>query len=188
VRSDGREIEDVILLQKACNDGCVESLAELHKRFGTTIRRYIQKAGSDGLAEDISQQVFTRICEGRCRYSSNGSVKSYLCGVARNILREQLRTAKIRTYSLSPELTGTGLSQYSTQQIPIETLESAERRQALKAAISKLPSKSRQAVELVYIRGIPASKAAISIGCDFKIFRKRLSHGLNVLQKSLIDL
>ncbi len=57
--------------------------------FGPLHRFFASKVGSE--VEELVQQTLTRLIEGRSRYSGRSSVRAYVYGVARNVLREHYR-------------------------------------------------------------------------------------------------
>lgn len=57
----------------------------------------------------------------------------------------------------------------------------AERLSALRDCMTRLPHDNRDAVELVYLRGLERAPAADQIGVKVDTFRKRLDRGLDLL-------
>ena len=124
------------------------------------------------------------IREGKCNYDGSSDVKSYLFGVAKNLFKQEVTTDKTKTYKLSRvQIEGDLIVKQDTQECPAESLGITESRQILRKIVAQLPQKSRQAVKLVYIEGVPAKEAAKIAKCDFEIFRNRLSYGLKCLKK-----
>jgi DNA-directed RNA polymerase specialized sigma24 family protein len=68
---------------------------------------------------------------------------------------------------------------------PAATLEISETTRIARTRTSELPPKARKAIELVYQKGLSAKEAAKIAGCDFKVFRKRLDHGLKRLKEEM---
>ena len=184
MRRDNHKIEDRILLKKACCEACSESLSIIYTQYRKPVCDYLYKAGVDGLAEDICQIVFTQIAAGQCHYDSSSDVKSYLFGIAGNIRNKELAAANKETYGLNWEQIEGDLLMEGIQS-PVESLERSELRRILEKEIANLPPKTRQAIESVYLEGIPAKEAAKIANCDFNTFRTRLNYGLQSLRKSI---
>ncbi|HUT31147.1 MAG TPA: sigma-70 family RNA polymerase sigma factor [Sedimentisphaerales bacterium] len=181
-------MEDRILLAKACNDGSVKSLDEIYAKYWRIVRSYLGTVDPNDCVDDICQEVFARICDRKCSYGGNSEVETFLLAVARNILHEALRAEKIKTCpQRQMKVLAHFLTRHTLPGSPIEALQTKELNHIVRTTICGLPPKSRQAVELVYIAGIPASKAARLIGCDFKVFRDRLNYGLRRLRQKLKD-
>lgn len=182
MRRENHKIEYRILLWKACHENCGDSLSIIYQEYSKPVCDYLRKTGSDGLAEDICQDVFTQIAAGQCHYDGSSDPKSYLFGIAGNIRNKELAAANKETYGLNEEQTEGDLAIEGVQS-PLETLEQSELRRILEKEIANLPLKTRQAIELVFFEGIPAKKAAKIAKCEFKAFRDRLDYGLRCLRK-----
>lgn len=178
-------IEDVILLKKACNEWCNKSLDNLYRKFSPSIRNNCLKTAPNDQLDDAVQELFIRILVHKCKYKGDGSVEGFLCKIATNIIHEQSNLNKVKYSTLKQiEVYSNFLANQLTS-IPIEEIETQELNQIIKSAISELPPKSRQAIELVYFYGISAKKAAELTKCEFKVFRNRLNYGLKQLHKKL---
>lgn len=133
-------------------------------------------------AEDVLQEVARRVWQGSGGFAGDSTRKTYLLGVAKNVLRErrrdEARAAKVDAYSyllLRPQATiaedDSGL---------VESDLTAVRR-----AVSILPLKLRVAVELFYFRRLPCARAAATAGCSPAAFRRRLARARQCLQTLL---
>ena len=183
MRVSNVKIEDRILLGKACNDGCQASLAEIHREYRASILAYLKKRlPNHNITEDIMQEVFRQILEGKCSYAGSGDPQNYLIGIARTLLNKELNKEKAAP-SVDSAADLAGLLDTNTSLRPIERLEAVEFRQDLRAAISKLSSKQRRAVESVYIAGESYTEAAKELGCNYETIRKRIRDALDELKK-----
>lgn len=80
---------DVDLLE-AWRSGDTKAGGELFDRHFASIHRFFHNKVGDGL-EDLVQQTFLRCTEGVERFRSDSSFRTYLFGVAHNLLREHIR-------------------------------------------------------------------------------------------------
>jgi RNA polymerase sigma factor (sigma-70 family) len=184
MRQDSHKIEDRLLLKKACHEACRESLSIIFQRYREPVCDFLHKTGADGRAADICQSVFMHIHQGKCNYDGSSDANSYLFGIARNLLKQEIKSEKAETYGIKGmAIQGAVLGRQGTQESPVNTLERTETRQALEKKILQLSPHAQLAVKLVFLDGIPAKEAAKIAKCDFKAFRKRLRHGLKNLEK-----
>lgn len=174
-----------MLLQKACRQACGESLTLLYRKYRKPICDFLHKRGADGLAEDICQEVFCRIHEGRCGYDGSSEVKSYLFGIAKYIHKEEIEDREtLSRYFAALQAKYEGYAKSGSSQV-FQMPQSVQTDNLLAIKIADLPPKASQAIKLVYQEGVPAVKAAAAANCSFKMFRKRLCYGLRVLRKNL---
>jgi DNA-directed RNA polymerase specialized sigma24 family protein len=124
-----------------------------------------------------------QICDQKCDYDCSSDIKNYLFGVARKIRNQELTP-------INKEVNGQNWEEIADNlHIPefpasAEILQRSESRRILEEKIARLPPKSRQAIQLVYLEGISAKKATTITKCDFKVFRDRLNYGLRCLKES----
>jgi RNA polymerase sigma-70 factor (ECF subfamily) len=89
-------LEDRLLLISA-QRGDAEALAELIERhrqavYGFLAARMMQRVDAD----DLCQEVFLRCFTGKARIDDSAKVRPWLLGIARNVLREHVRTISRR--------------------------------------------------------------------------------------------
>ncbi len=186
---NSEESKDRFALRRAINSGDSDAITYLYKRYKSFLTNYIErKVASNSDAQDLVEDIFLCLCEGKCKYPINEDVRGYLCGIAKNVVQSHLRKKKyqIRTSRLwKDEKYPESLQPFraNTAGQPEKTLELSEFRKALQEAIAQLPEKSRQAIELVLIQEIRPCHAAEKAGCSPVVFRNRLSHGLKTLRK-----
>jgi DNA-directed RNA polymerase specialized sigma24 family protein len=126
-----------------------------------------------GIVEDDSQEAIVRILSNKIAYDNKGSIINLINGVVKNVRYERINARKTENKHLK-ELFKRYRS--SSGQVGSDTsLEHAMLLQFFLNAILELPLKSRIAFVLVDIVGLTPKQAAELIGCDFKVFRNRLS-------------
>lgn len=119
-------------------------LVERHQAaiYGYLRSRLMQHAD----AEDLTQEVFLRAYVGRARFDGSIKVRAWLVGIARNVLREYVRTTKRRKEvawtALCLELEELGPCHVEQQQDEILN--------HLPRCVSALGPSARQALELHY--------------------------------------
>ena len=181
------EIQDRISLKKAVRQHDQQSQQYVYSKFKPFLCQFIKSIGDfDEQAEALVQDVFVIICAGKCKYSASTDVKSYLCGIAKNVVRKYIRGKKPKNNNYSTSYKNIKLLQ-SNIKTPEEYVQLKEAEQASFNAILKLPEKTRRAVELTIIQEMPYESAAIKVGCSVFAFRSRLQHGLEKLREELQD-
>jgi len=74
-------------LMAAVRDGSREAFATLFDRYRQAIWGFFRRRVADrGRAEELTQDAFVAVLEGAGRYEARGPVRSYLFGIAYNIL------------------------------------------------------------------------------------------------------
>ena len=186
MRVSNVKIEDRLLLSKACNEGCRDSLAEIHSKHQASILAYLRKRLSHrNITEDILQEVYRQVLEGKCAYNGSSDPQKYLIGVALTLVKNELSKEKAApSVNLNANLAD--LFNDNERHKPIDRLEGVELRQDLQAAISKLPAKSRKAIESVYCDGKTYNEVATELGVNYETLRKRIKYALSTIKKSKI--
>ena len=191
MRSKSHKIEDRILLKRAIGEACPEALGEIYQRHKPFVSKYIAKrVHCQGDNQDLVHTVFLRLCQGNCKYSGDSDVQGYLCGIAKNVLRDYFKAKgrQIKGVSLDAiEISGDLLITHCHTEKPSENLQKQEFHLILKKVVANLPDKSRQAVELVCFEGLRPIDACRKAGCSFEAFRSRLNLGRKLLQRELKD-
>ena len=122
------------------------TLVERHQGFvyGYLRVRVLQAAD----AEDLTQEVFLRCYQTRERFETSHAVRPWLLGIARNVLREQLRRCKNRR----KEVAWTSLCLELDEAAPVETVttEATPVVEHLPGCLDSLGTSARQAIEMRY--------------------------------------
>ena len=159
---------------------------ELWRKYKSIVKDFLaSRRCPESLLDDLAQEVFTRVWEHRQPFRGESTVKTYLCGIAKNVLREQQDRDRLAKYSgMNQDL----FSDPSSASIS-SLFESKEDRQelikALNEALVELPAKTREVVELIYISDIPAAEAAKLTNCSIETFRRRFRRGMKRLSELL---
>ena len=183
---DDKNIHERILLKRAIESGDMGLLSKIYEEHKPFLNKYLQDlVHLDGYAEDLTHDIFLAIGNKQCNYTGNTDVQGYLCGIAKKLAlssnKKEARQGIIFTDCLSEEIA------QDRSDDPVEKFNLEEIRTAIYQAISKLPEKSRQAVELVLIHNLRPYQAARKSGCSQAVFRGRLSWGLRALRRKLVN-
>lgn len=182
---DEIEIQDRSLLKQAIYKKDQYAQKYIYVKYKEAVRQFIKK--NNRSVDDHTHEVFLNICEGKCQYSGNTDVKGYLCGIAKNVVRHHIRKEKRQDYANIVYQNNNSIM--SNHQTSIANKSKKNRgdkfQEILHQAIAKLPSKSREAVELVLIHKIKPHQAAKQLTTSPVVFRNRLHRGLKELRKKI---
>lgn len=183
---DAEKIHERLLLKKAIETGDADAVSELYKKYKPFLKKYLENLSHvNGCAEDLTHDIFLAISNHECKYSGDTDVQGYLCGIAKRLASNNNRKEVMQYMGLGSSLFEEIACVKSDE--PLENLNIEEIRTLLFEVISKLPEKSRQAVELVLIHNLRPYQAAQKAGCSSAAFRGRLSCGLNIVRRKLIN-
>jgi len=183
---DGLEIQDRTLLKRAIYEKDQYAQKYLYLKYKPAVRQFIKNTGKfDGYVDDLVHEVFVNICDGKCQYSGSTDVRGYLCGVAKNVVKYHVRREKrrVRANLIYRNNISTEPNHVINITNKSENYRFDKFQETLRQTIAKLPSKSREAVELVLIHKIKPHQAAKKLGCSSAIFRNRLHYGLKKLRR-----
>lgn len=118
-------------------------------------------------AEDVLQTVYMKVISGRARFHGQSAFRTWLFGVIRHTASElarSVRAAERKVTRLAVEARG---SQIAVEQ-PDEAIEKAEQSRILRRALSELPDRQREVLNLVFYQDMTIREAAevmeVSIG------------------------
>ncbi len=162
------DVELMVRFQKG-DEEAFQRLFNKHKRG---IINFIYRFCQDrGVAEELAQEVFLRIYESAHQYRPTAKFSSWIFRIATNICLNELRKAeyqaKIRTSSPSGQSRWEGDSELEdrSRQSAHSLLETKERRERLRRAITKLPERQRIALILNIYYDFSYREIAEQIGC-----------------------
>ena len=84
-------------LMDEIRQGARAAFETLFERYREPIWRFFRRRAADaGRAEELAQDVFVAVLDGAARYERRGAVRSYLFGIAYNVLQADRRKAAHR--------------------------------------------------------------------------------------------
>jgi RNA polymerase sigma-70 factor (ECF subfamily) len=159
-----------------------DAVARCARAYGTSIGRLCMAfVGSQAEAEELTQETLIAAYDAFPQYRGEGSVKSFLYGIARRtcaraIERRARRDARLRLVERD------------------ETVEDAndhamrkQRAERARAALDDLRPTEREALLLRYEADLPFRDVATACGCDEAAARKRVSRALVKMRELLKD-
>ncbi|MCX6613366.1 MAG: sigma-70 family RNA polymerase sigma factor [Acidobacteria bacterium] len=148
----------------------------------TVARRMV---GDPGDAEEVVLDAYLKIWKAADRYdSSQGSVKTWLLTIVRRGAIDRLRKRRSHV-SLGPEYLPVWIDQKPNPEMAYGL---CERGAAVRRAMSEMPAKWRQTLELAYFAGMTQIEIAEVLGEPLGTVKTRVRSGLLKLRHCLSDL
>jgi RNA polymerase sigma factor (sigma-70 family) len=125
-------------------------------------------------AEDVLQESYVRILDGRARFNGRAAFRTFVFGVIRNMARSARRQAALRaalTFGLLHEPGG-----------PDPATEVAGPEAALRAALQQLSVRQRETLTLVFYHDLTIAEAATTLGISLGSARVHYERGKHALR------
>jgi RNA polymerase sigma-70 factor (ECF subfamily) len=181
-------------------DGSMRAFRRLHAQVAPRMRgAAIVRLADPWLADDVVQLAFLRAHRARGRFrwrpgNRDALVLSWYVAIARNAaidyLRHRSRTGA-RTVSLAAPRSELGcefagaLASHALEEDVVEAETRRATRTAVRRAISRLPPKQREVVELHKIQGLQMAEIARRLGVKEGCLRVRAHRAYRVLAEDL---
>ena len=154
----------------------------LYKKYYPIVIDYLVNLdGYKDSLNDIAQKVFSRIWEYKTRYRAESIAKTYIFGIARNVLSEE-RKHRLKEADIIHEWSLKQKSEFSTHQ-SFQIDADTEVTISLKHLISKLTIEQKQAIELIHQKNMKLRSAAKEAGCSTEAFKSRLKRAHRKLRQ-----
>ena len=160
--------------------------------FGQLIARYqnlvcavaFSRTGDRSLSEDVGQETFLTAFQGLDGLREPDKLRSWLCGIARNLSSVALRKNRRETS------TPTATLETSADKAPtvLESAIAKETEQTVWLALEKLPETYREPLVLFYRENQSVKEVASSLGLSVDATKQRLSRGRQALKGGVSDL
>jgi RNA polymerase sigma-70 factor (ECF subfamily) len=160
------------------NREAAAALIELH--YDAVVRFFRTKSGTS--ADDLVQRTFLACHEARDRYRGATSFRSFLFGVARNVLFEHIR-GRVRDRREDPDFGVTSLAALDPG-LSTQLAQRAEHRQLI-LALQQLPAELQIALELYYWEELSIAELATATGVPEGTAKSRLFRARAELRDTL---
>ena len=142
---------DLMLRIQRDEPGAFEKMIDRY--WSRMFARFYRQLGDRQEAEDLAQDVFLRLFRNRRRYQPSAKFATWLFHIARNVLKNAIRTRRRRPISRISLLDGaeefTALQRFKNEaDVPSCLLERAEVSRVVRDAVAGLKGRQRAAVEL----------------------------------------
>ncbi|MBP5424463.1 MAG: sigma-70 family RNA polymerase sigma factor [Prevotella sp.] len=157
-----------------------DTFDELYRTYGRRAQGFfLRMTGYDRpLAEDLTQELFTRIWEHRSDYRPGEPFETWMYSIAYNLCKNVYRHRTVaETYLQDAQST-------TAEEAPVsDELERTEQRALLAQAIQRLPQKQREVFMLRYEEGLSIEDVASVCAIPTGTVKSRLFNALRTLKK-----
>jgi len=162
-----------------------EQVTALYRDHHEAICRFARLfLGNRGDAEEVAQDIYARLLEGRSALPSSVS-RSWLYSVVLNACRDHRKSWWSRLQRSSADLTA--LESFADcGPTPESALLGSEREAALMEVLRSLPARLRAPVILRDIEGLSYEDIAKSLGCGIGTVSSKLNRGRKILAQKLL--
>ncbi|MGH7247656.1 MAG: RNA polymerase sigma factor, partial [Pseudomonadota bacterium] len=170
-------------------DAC---LTLLTNRYRMPILRFLYRMVRDhAVAEDLTQEVFLRICRSRLRYEPTAKFSSWIYRIAANLASNWHRDQRLRRNQESlDEVAPDGWRRQFADRRPTvdQSLVRQARLHAVRSAIAALPERQRQAVVMQRYEEMDYQQIALAMSCSTQTVRSLLFRAHSTLRLRLAHL
>jgi RNA polymerase sigma-70 factor, ECF subfamily len=153
---------------------------------GRLYRFALRMSGSESIAEDVVQEVFLALIRGAHLFDpAQGSMGSFLFGIARNLVRQALRANGDEAPAGEVSSGMEAIADRGTD--PLAGLTRGEQVTRVRQAVLSLPPHYREVVVLCDLEEVSYPSAAEALGCAVGTVRSRLHRGRELLLAKLQD-
>ena len=177
---------DADLLFEAREDP--QAFREFYDRYAVWVHAWIRReTGSETAALDLTAETFAQAWHGlrRFRDLADGSGAPWLFGIARNLLRQYHKSARIETAARARLGLPAPFAESEEYERVDERLEAAGLEPALRSAVGALPAEQRRALELRVVEQLDYDEVAGRLGCSRNAARIKVSRALKALTLEL---
>lgn len=157
------------------------ALSELLQRHWNSLTSYATGIlDASDAAEDIVQEAYIRLWQGRRTWITGGSVRGYLYTIVRNLCIHELDHRKVRQVWA---VTQQGRPRFSPA--PDEIYQSNETERAFQKAVSELPKRRREVFVLACLQGLTYAEVASIMGIAVPTVANQMTAALEHLREAL---
>lgn len=138
--------------------------------------------------EDLEQEVFVKVWKNADKYKEQGSFKSWINTIAKNVSKDYLKSAYKRNNETSVSDDEILNSIKDKKTTPELTLISNDRQKRITSAINSLRPKFKEVIMLCEIYGYTYEDAAFKLKCPIGTIKSRLYNAKKELSQMLEDL
>ncbi|MEM6989965.1 MAG: sigma-70 family RNA polymerase sigma factor [Myxococcota bacterium] len=170
-------------LLRSWRNGDKRSGAELFDRHFKALTRFFRNKVGDGI-DDLIQNTFVGLLESESRFRGDGEFRSFVFGVAYNVLRNHYRASRRDAERLDFGVT----SIFDLAPGPSEVIAERAEHRLLLEALRRLPVEHQTLLELYYWEPLTAAQIASIVELPEGTVRTRLRRAKSLLEDALRSL
>lgn len=184
VRGTAEELSDRALVS-AVAEGDQAALGALYDRFHRDVYRFVAHlVRGDSFVDDFVQSTFLEAHRSAPRFRGTSAVKTWLFGIAVNLVRHHLRTEGRREKAT----VALALVPTSPSPNPADALSIEQQRRWVAAAIEQLTPALREVYILCVVEEMPGKDAAAVLGIREASLWRRLTDARNALREAIAEM
>ena len=174
---------DELLVRRVATDGDQDALSQLFDRYQAQMYGLAMRITNDaGMAQDAVQEAFLGVWRNAARYiDSRASVRTWMLSITHHRCIDLLRRRRPNVPLPEGEVTDDALT---TPDVWPEVARAADA-EVVRAAITRLSSEQRMAIELAYFEGLTQAEIAARVGAPLGTIKSRVRLGLMQLRRQL---
>lgn len=173
---------DEALMIAYCN-GDADAFAELYGRHRGALYRFIRRQCVDAVADELFQDVWTRLIVARHRYQPSAKFSTYLYQVARNRLIDHFRSSGRNLEDAQGD--DPPDPPVASGQQPENAVQTRQQASRLLALIERLPPAQREAFLLHEEAGLTLEEIGEVTGVGRETVKSRLRYALAGLRQGM---
>ena len=184
---DARDHADMIRLTTG-HDAALNELMERHA--GKLLNYLVRCLQNEDDAADTAQETFVRVYQHRAKFNANQKFSTWLYAIATNLVKDRYRhRSRHPQVSLEAgnETTGEDFRESLPEQkpTPSESLQGAERAEAVRKAVTELPEELRVPLILCEYEELSHAEIGQVLDCTPKAVETRIYRARNQLRDKL---
>ncbi len=156
---------------------------QLFERYFKTLARFFRNKGSDRM-DDLIQQTVLGLLEASASFRAEGSFRSFVFGVAYNVLRNHYRAQRRDDAHLDFGET----SVFDLAPDAHELIAHAQEQRLLLQGLRRIPLEHQVLLELYFWEPLGAAEIAAALGVPEGTVRTRIRRAKALLQQALAEL
>ena len=167
--------------------GEMRAFEKLYSRHRGALYRYLMRQSRDGeVANDLFQEVWSRVVLNRSRYEPRAKFRTFLFTLAHNCFIDHCRRMKSRPAGLGiDDADAADLLPTDEDSLPENALARSEGTQRYRAALAELPAEQRDVYLLHEESDLSLEEIARVTGVGVETAKSRLRYAVNKLKASL---
>lgn len=179
--TEGPLIDDFALLEAWCQ-GDRSAGSALIERHYSCVARFFRRRASEALREDLIQETFLACTQSAARFRGQAQFRTFLYGIARNVLMDHLRRLGRSRSRLTSEADLEELSTRSSGPSPVATAAHHEEQALLWEAMQRIPMPQQIVLKLHYWDDLSVAEIGERLGVPLGTAKTRLRNGRSQLE------
>ena len=166
--------------------GDADAFQTLYERHRGGLYRYFLRQGNQIMAEELFQDVWTRVIQSRKRYRPKAAFKTWLYTLAHNRLVDHWRRGGVRPFEYSgPDADGPEMAVADASPGPPRLVDLRDCLEQLLRLVAGLPDVQRQTFLLRHEAGMTIAEIAAAMNTRAETAKSRLRYAMDRLRSAI---